>query len=70
MPVPPNINSLKEFLDYLYMLGSESITYEQLEALYDSHIVISHQDHTITIPFSPVSYTCLTNFIETLTKEY
>jgi hypothetical protein len=62
--------SLKTFLDYMYMLGSESITDEQLEALYDTHITISHQDHTINIPFDATAYNCLTNFIETLIKEY
>ena len=62
--------SLKTFLDYMYMLGSESTTDEQLEALYDTHITISHQGHTLNIPFDATAYTCLTNFLETLIKEY
>ena len=70
MSVPSNIDSLKEFLDYVYMLGSESITEEQLDALYDTHITISHQGHTLNIPFDAVAYNCLTDFIETLIKEY
>lgn len=57
---------LEDFLTYLDDLCSETVTEEELEALYHQPIIITFSDHTVTIPFNPHSYQALYEMINKL----
>lgn len=64
------LQSYKDFLDYLYMLGSESMSEQDLEELYSTKVTIKHRDKSLNIPFDAALYNKLTDLIETMIKEY
>jgi hypothetical protein len=69
-PTQPTLESLKDFLDYLYLIGSESITESQLEELYNEEVYIEFNNHVITARFDAPLYNSLVSLVETLIKEY
>jgi hypothetical protein len=69
--IPTNIpQSYKDFLDYLYIIGSESTSEEELDRLYNEEVYIEFDHHTITLPFDAVLYNALLSLMETVVKEY
>lgn len=71
MPNSPDIlEGYKSFLDYLYLIGSESTTEEELTRLYNEHVNIEFDGHTLHIPFDSVIYNSLVSLVETIVKEY
>ena len=62
--------SYEQFRDYLYLIGSEVITEEELERLYNTFVTITCDGHTVSIPFDAVIYNKLVDLIETMIKEY
>ena len=64
------LQAYKDFRDYLYMLGSESMSEQDLNELYGTKVTIKHRDKSLNIPFDAVLYNQLTTLIETLIKEY
>ena len=59
-------DTLKDFESYLDDLCSETITQDELEALYQQPITITFSDHTIDIPFNGYSYQALYCMISNL----
>ena len=64
------LQEYEEFRDYLYVLGSEVMSDEELRNLYQHDVVITYQDRRVTIPFDAVVYNSLVQLIETQIKEY
>lgn len=64
------LQSYMNFRDYLYMLGSESMSEQDLNELYGTKVTIKHRDKSLNIPFDATLYNKLTDLIETLIKEY
>ena len=62
-------NELTDFLTYLYAVGSESTTEEELQNFYKENIDIEFNHHKISIPFDAVSYNALVKLIETVKEE-
>lgn len=60
----------KKFCDYLYMIGSESTTEEELENYYNECFYLSIKDRTVEIPFDATSYNIILTAIEDLIKEF
>ena len=60
----------KDFRDYLYQIGSETTTEEELDELYNKNVTIAFNNHTVKIPFDAVIYNKLVDLIETMIKEY
>lgn len=58
------------FLEYLNLIGSDSITMEELDELYEEYIEIEFNHHKVSIPFDSVVYHELLNLITTIIKEY
>jgi hypothetical protein len=64
------LQAYKDFRDYLYMLGSESMSEQDLNELYGTKVTIKHRDKSLDIPFDATLYNKLTDLIETIIKEY
>lgn len=64
------LQSYKDFRDRLYLIGSESITEEQLDLLYNTFVHISCAGKTVSIPFDATIYNILVYLIETMIKEF
>lgn len=62
--------SWKDFLAYLYQIGSETTTEEELAKLYDETVTIAFNYHVINIPFDATIYNKLVDLVETIIKEY
>lgn len=62
--------SWKDFLAYLYQIGSETTTEEELAKLYNETVTIAFNHHIINIPFNATVYNKLVDLIETIIKEY
>lgn len=59
---------LNDFLEYLYIIGSET-TEEELEELYNENVEIEFNHHKVSIPFDAVIYNELLNLITNIIKE-
>ncbi len=64
------LESYKSFLDYLHSLCSETVTEDELQALYDQPITVSYDTHSVQLPFNAITYNFLVDLIETIIKEY
>jgi hypothetical protein len=64
------LEDYQDFLDYLYLIGSESTTEEELNRLYNEKVHIEFDGHTLHIPFDAVIYNSLVSLVETIIKEY
>lgn len=62
--------SWKDFLAYLYQIGSETTTEEELAKLYDEKVTIAFNHHVINVPFDATIYNKLVDLVETIIKEY
>lgn len=60
---------LTDFLEYLNIIGSETITEEELEELYNENVEIEFNHHKVSIPFDAVIYNELLNLITNIIKE-
>jgi capsular polysaccharide biosynthesis protein len=65
-----NHQSYQDFKTYLDIIGSETITEEELDELYEENVTIEFNHHSITVPFDAVIYNKLVDLIDTLIKEY
>ena len=65
----PILESHKNFLDYLYIIGSESTSEEELDRLYNEEVYIEFDHHIITLPFDAVLYNALLSLMENIVKE-
>ena len=64
------LRAYETFRDHLYLLGSESITEEQLDQLYNTFVHITCAGKTVSIPFDATIYNILVYLIETMIKEF
>lgn len=64
------LHGYKAFRDYLYMIGSESTTEEELETYYDECFTITLKDHVVEIPFDATAYNNILTAIENIIKEF
>lgn len=64
------LQSYEDFRDRLYLIGSESISEEQLSLLYNSFVHITCAGKTVSIPFDATIYNILVSLIETMIKEF
>jgi hypothetical protein len=60
---------LTDFLEYLNIIGSKTITEEELEELYNENVEIEFNHHKVSIPFDAVIYNELLNLITNIMKE-
>lgn len=63
-------HTYQEFLDYLYQLGSETTTKDELQELYQQSFVLTLNKRQVIIPFSPITYTKFVELMEELTNEH
>ena len=61
---------IKEFSEYLDILGSEVTTLDELQAAYEHPIIISHNGHTLEVPFSAQLYHSLVNLVNIAKEEF
>lgn len=61
---------LEIFRDHLNLIGSESITEEDLADLYKSEVVIVFNRHVLSLPFDAVTYNGLLSLVENAIKEF
>jgi hypothetical protein len=62
--------SIKNFSEYLDILGSEVTTLDELQAAYEHPIIISHNGHTLEVPFSAQLYLSLVNLVNIAKEEF
>ena len=62
--------NLIDFRDFLYSIGSESTTEEELNRLYDTFVSIIVDGRKIDIGFDATIYNCILETIEKVIKEY
>jgi hypothetical protein len=60
----------KDFLQYLYQIGSETTTEEELQLLYGKTIDISLNGHKVKIAFDAVNYNNLVHLVEQAVREF
>jgi GTP1/Obg family GTP-binding protein len=64
------LESYKDFRDYLYQIGSETTTEEELQSLYNKTIDISLNGHKVKLAFDAVNYNNLIHLVEQAIKEF
>lgn len=64
------LESYKDFLQYLYQIGSETTTEEELDYLYEKTINISLNGHKVKITFDAVNYNNLVHLVEQAIEEF
>ena len=64
------LESYKDFLQYLYQIGSETTTEEELQSLYEKTIDISLSGHKVKIAFDAVNYNNLVHLVEQAIEEF
>ena len=69
-PEDYQLKCLKVFRDHLLLIGSESITDEDLAELYEKDVVLVFNKHTIVLPFNAVIYNDLLTLVENAIKEF
>lgn len=70
MKVDETLKSYQDFLQYLYQIGSETTTEEELQSLYEQTIDISLDGHKVKIAFDAVNYNNLVHLVEQAIKEF
>ena len=64
------LESYKDFRDYLYQIGSETTTEEELQSLYEKTINISLNGHKVKLAFDAENYNNLVHLVEQAIKEF
>ena len=64
------LKSYQDFLQYLYQIGSETTTEEELQSLYEKTINISLNGHKVKLAFDAVNYNNLVHLVEQAIKEF
>ena len=62
--------NLIDFRDFLYSIGSETTTEQELDRLYDTDVSIIVDGRRIDIEFDATIYNCILETIEKVIKEY
>ena len=68
--ISAQLKSYQDFLQFLYQVGSETTTEEELLSLYNKTINISFNNHKIKLSFDAVNYNNLVHLVEQAIKEY
>lgn len=68
--IDKTLKSYQDFLQYLYQIGSETTTEEELQSLYEKTINISLNGHRVKLAFDAVNYNNLVHLVEQAIKEH